>query len=95
MAAWLGLVRRQHSSGDRTILMRIRKRGDQHLRTLLVHGARAVVRTAVVKTDRFSQWVNELRKCRGTNHAIVAVANKNARIFWALLARNEEYRPAT
>lgn len=94
MAAWLGLVPRQHSSGDRTILMGISKRGDQHLRTLLVHGARAVVRTAAGKTDRFSQWVNELRERRGTNRAIVAVANKNARIIWALLARNEEYRPA-
>ncbi|MCB1349592.1 MAG: IS110 family transposase [Maritimibacter sp.] len=95
MAAWLGLVPRQHSSGDRTILMGISKRGDQHLRTLLVHGARAVVRTAVGKTDRFSRWVNELRERRGTNRAIVAVANKNARIIWALLARNEEYRPAS
>lgn len=94
MAAWLGLVPRQHSSGDRTILMGISKRGDQHLRTLLVHGARAVVRTAAGKTDRFSRWVNELRERRGTNRAIVAVANKNARIIWALLARNEEYRPA-
>lgn len=94
MAAWLGLVPRQHSSGNRTILMGISKRGDQHLRTLLVHGARAVVRTAVGKTDRFSQWVNELRERRGTNRAIVAVANKNARIIRALLARNEEYRPA-
>jgi transposase len=95
MAAWLGLVPRQHSSGDRTILMGISKRSDQHLRTLLVHGARAVVRTDAGKTDRFSQWVNELRERRGTNRAIVAVANKNARIIWALLARNEEYRPAT
>ena len=94
MAAWLGLVPRQYSSGDRTILMGISKRGDQQLRTLLVHGARAVVRTAVGRTDRFSCWVNELRERRGTNRAIVAVANKNARIIWALLARNEEYRPA-
>lgn len=94
MAAWLGLVPRQHSSGDRKILMGISKRGDQHLRTLLVHGARAVVRTALGKTDRFSQWVNALRERRGTNRAIVAVANKNARIIWALLNRNEEYRPA-
>lgn len=93
MAAWLGLVPRQHSSGNRTILMGISKRGDQHLRTLLVHGARSVVRTAAGKSDRFSQWVNELRERRGTNRAIVAVANKNARIIWALLARNEEYRP--
>jgi len=81
--------------GDRKILMGISKRGEQHLRTLLVHGARAVVRTAVTKTDRFSRWVNELRERRGTNRAIVAVANKNARIIWALLAKNEEYRPAT
>lgn len=94
MAAWLGLVPRQHSSGDRTILMGISKRGDQHLRTLLVHGARAVVRTAAGKTDRFSQWVNALRERRGTNRTIVAVANKNARVIWALLAKNEEYRPA-
>jgi len=94
MAAWLGLVPRQHSSGDRTILMGISKRGDQHLRTLMVHGARAVVRTAVGKTDRFSQWVNALRERRGANRSIVAVANKNARVIWALLAKNEEYRPA-
>jgi len=94
MAAWLGLVPRQHSSGDRTILMGISKRGDQHLRTLLVHGARAVVRTAAGKSDQFSQWVNALRERRGMNRAIVAVANKNARIIWAVLAKNEEYRPA-
>lgn len=69
MAAWLGLIPRPHSSGGRTILMGISKRGDQHLRTLLVHGARAVVPTAVGKTDRFSRWVNELRERRGMNRA--------------------------
>ncbi|HYI91506.1 MAG TPA: IS110 family transposase [Beijerinckiaceae bacterium] len=94
MAAWLGLVPRQHSSGDRRILMGISKRGDRHLRTLLVHGARAVVRTAASKSDGFSAWVNTLRERRGTNRAIVAVANKNARVIWALLRRNEEFRPA-
>lgn len=94
MAAWLGLVPRQHSSGDRRILMGISKRGDRHLRTLLVHGARAVVRTAVSKSDPFSAWVNTLRERRGTNRAIVAVANKNARVIWALLRRGEEFRPA-
>ena len=93
MAAWLGLVPRQHSSGDRRTLMGISKRGDQHLRTLLVHGARAVVRTAAAKTDPFSNWVNALRERRGTNRAIVAVANKNARVIWALLNRQEEFRP--
>ncbi len=94
MAAWLGLVPRQHSSGNRRVLMGISKRGDRHLRTLLVHGARAVVRTAAGKTDRFSLWVNDLKERRGTNRAIIAVANKNARVIWALLNSGEEYRPA-
>jgi transposase len=72
----------------------ISKRGDQHLPTLLVHGARAVVRTSVRKTYARSQWVKQLIERRGTNRAIVAVANKNARIVWSLLARGEDYRPA-
>lgn len=92
MAAWLGLVPRQRSSGDRRVLMGISKRGDQHLRTLLVHGARAVVRISAKKDDPFSQWVNALRERRGATKAIVAVANKNARIIWAMLRNNEEYR---
>lgn len=94
MAAWLGLVPRQHSSGDRRILMGISKRGDQHLRTLLVHGARAVVRTAANKTDPFSGWLNALKERRGMNRATVAVANKNARIIWALLRHGTAYRSA-
>ena len=76
-AAWLGLVPRQHTSGDRRIMMGITKRGDRHLRTLLVHGARAVVRTTRKKTDSYSRWVNDLHERRGHNKAIVAVANKN------------------
>jgi transposase len=92
MAAWMGLVPRQRSSGDKRVLMGISKRGDKHLRTLLVHGARSVVRVAAAKTDPFSQWVNALRERRGMNRAIVAVANKNARIIWAMLRRNEEFR---
>jgi transposase len=94
LAAWLGLVPRQHSSGERRILMGITKRGSQHLRTLLVHGARAVVRTAVRKTDTLSTWVNELRLRRGYNRATVAVANKNARVIWAVLTSGEPYRVA-
>lgn len=94
MAAWLGLVPRQHSSGDRTQLFGISKRGDQHLRTLIVHGARAVVRTAARKTDGKSMWVNQLRERRGFNRAVVAVANKNARVIWAVLRRDEPYRKA-
>lgn len=94
MAAWLGLVPRQHSSGDRIQLFGISKRGDQHLRTLIVHGARAVVRTAVRKSDPKSSWVNQLRERRGFNRAVVAVANKNARVLWAVLRREEPYRRA-
>ena len=94
MAAWLGLVPRQHSSGDRTQLFGISKRGDQQLRTLIVHGARAVVRTAAGKTDPRSLWVNRLRERRGFNKTVIAVANKNARIMWAVLRREEPYRRA-
>jgi transposase len=94
LSAWMGLVPRQHSSGNRQILMGISKRGDQHLRTLLVHGARAVVRVAARRTDPFSRWGNALRERRGTNRAIVAVANKNARIIWAMLRNDAEYQPA-
>ncbi|MDR6306681.1 transposase [Nitrobacter vulgaris] len=92
LAAWVGLVPRQFSSGDRTVLMGISKRGNQHLRRLLVHGARAVVRTAPNKTDHNNQWVNQLRERRGFNRATVAVANKNARIIWAVLRTGEPYR---
>jgi transposase len=94
LAAWLGLVPRQHSSGERRVMMGISKRGSQHLRTLLVHGARAVVRTAVRKTDSRSMWVNDLRQRRGYNRATVAIANKNARVVWAVLTSGEPYRSA-
>jgi transposase len=94
LAAWVGLVPRQFSSGDRKVLMGISKRGNQHLRSLLVHGARAVVRTAPNKIDLNNQWVNQLRERRGFNRATVAVANKNARIIWAVLRTGEPYRAA-
>jgi transposase len=94
-AAWLGLVPRQHSSGDRRVLMGISKRGDQALRTLLVHGARAVVRTSVHREDPMSQWVNGLRERRGFNRATVAMANKNARIIWAVLRHGDPFREAS
>jgi len=94
LAAWIGLVPRQFSSGDRKILMGISKRGSQHLRSLLVHGARAVVRTAPSKMDPNNTWVNQLRERRGFNRATVAVANKNARIIWAVLQTGEPYRAA-
>ena len=72
--------------------MGVSKRGSQHLRSLLVHGARSVVRTAPHKTDPTNQWVNQLRQRRGFNRATVAVANKNARIIWAVLRSGEAYR---
>ena len=78
LAAWLGLVPRQHSSGDKRTMLSISKRGSQHLRTLLVHGARAVVRTAPNKDDQLNAWVNDLRERRGYNRATVAVANSEA-----------------
>jgi transposase len=93
LAAWMGLVPRQHSSGNRQILMGISKRGDQHLRTLLVHGARSVVRVAAGKTDALSRWINALRERRGVNRTIVAMANKNARIIWAVLRKDMEFQP--
>ncbi|PTU63407.1 IS110 family transposase [Chromobacterium haemolyticum] len=91
-AAWLGLVPRQHSSGGKSTLLGISKRGDSYLRTLMVHGARAVLRFATGKTDRTSTWLNGVMVRRHTNVAAVALANKNARIIWALLAHGCEFR---
>jgi transposase len=92
LSAWLGLVPREHSSGERTILLGISKRGDRYLRTLLIHGARAALRHARRKCDRRSLWIGALSNRRGPNIAAVALANKNARVAWALLTRAEEYR---
>ena len=74
--------------------MGISKRGSQHLRALLVHGARSVVRTAPGKREGINAWVNELRERRGFNRTTVAVANKTARIIWAVLRSGEPYRAA-
>ena len=86
-AAWVGLVPKQHSTGGKTQLLGISKRGDTYLRTLLIHGGRTVVHHARGKRDPFSQWVNAVRERRGANVAAVAVANKNARMAWALLRK--------
>lgn len=94
MAAWMGLVPRQHSSGERQLLLGITKRGDRYLRTLLIHGARAAVRAAANKDDNRSRWINALSERRNKNIAAVALANKNARILWAMLVTQEEYRAA-
>jgi len=92
LSAWLGLVPRQYSSGGRSVLLGISKRGDRYLRTLLIHGARATLRFAARKRDPRSRWIGAVRERRGANIAAVALANKNARVLWALLARNEDYR---
>ncbi len=91
VSAWLGLVPRQDSSGGKPKLLGISKRGDVYLRTLLIHGARAVIKTAANKDDAQSRWITELVKRRNANIAAVALANKNARIVWALLTRKETY----
>ena len=93
-AAWLGLVPRQSSSGGKTILLGISKRGDSYLRSLLVHGGRAVVAWLKDKKDPRSNWIREKEKTRGKNKTAVAVANKNARIIWKMLKTGENYRAA-
>lgn len=94
MAAWLGLVPKQHSSGGKTNLLGISKRGDSYIRSLLVHGARSVLFRAEKKTDKKSRWVIGIRDRCGINKAAVALANKNARIICALLKNDEQYRLA-
>jgi len=94
LSAWLGLVPNPHSSGGKERLGAISKRGDAYLRTLLIHGARAVVNACTNKTDRKSEWIKALMSRRNKNIATVALANKNARIIWAVLTREEAYRAA-
>lgn len=99
LAAWLGLVPRQHSSGGKQTLLGISKRGDSYLRTLLIHGARACIQ-AFSRKGNSSGWLHELLQRRNHNVAAVALANKNARIVWALLAQKRQYvagysRPVT
>jgi transposase len=93
-AAWLGLVPKQRSSGGRNRLFGISKRGDRYLRTLMIHGARAALGNAGGKQDPRSRWLASLRQRRHPNIAAVALANKNARIAWAMLAGNVSYEPA-
>jgi len=92
MAAWLGLVPKQYSSGGKQVLRRISKRGDVYLRKLLVVGARAVLRHMKAKPGQEPGWMDRLLTRRHSNIAAVALANKNARIAWALLAHDREYR---
>jgi transposase len=92
-AANLGLVPREHSSGGKQKLGRITRRGNQYLRKLLVEGAWSVIRYAHRSDDRLSRWARQLIKRRGKQVAAVAVANKLARIIWAMSYHQSEYRP--
>jgi transposase len=91
-AAWIGLVPSQYSTGGKPRLGHISKRGDAYLRNLLVQGARSVLQSAPMHQDRLSRWALELQERRGYYRTLVAIANKNARIAWALLARNDTMR---
>jgi transposase len=93
-AASLGIVPKQHSSGDRQVYLGISKRGNRYIRTLLIHGARAVLKNCSNKTDKLSCWLQALIERRGFNKAAVALANKNARILWAIATKGEAYQPA-
>jgi transposase len=91
-AAWLGLTPRQHATGGRERLLGISKRGDGYLRRQLMHGARSLVRLAPGRKGRFWTWIDGLVARRPFNVVVAAVANKLARIIWAMLGRDETYR---
>lgn len=92
-AAWLGLVPRQYSSGPNVRHGRITKRGDSYLRRLLIHGARAMMRHLASRDDPRSRWALAVQQRRGFNKAVVALAARNARVLWAVLANGTPYRP--
>ena len=94
-AAWLGLTPRQHTTGGKIRLGRITKKGDVYLRTLLIHGTRALLATVKDKHDTLSVWARAVIERRGYKRAAVALAAKNARILWALMVRSEDYRRKT
>lgn len=93
LAAWLGLVPGQYSSGGKQRLGRITKAGDSYLRNLLILGARAVLVASKNKTDRLSRWAQSVEQRRGYWKAVVAIAAKNARMAWAMLSKGEAFKP--
>ena len=92
VSAWLGLVPRQCSSGGKATLLGMSKRGDAYLRTLLIHGARSAILAAQHKVDNTNGWLANLLNRRHPNIAAVALANKNVRTVWALLAHGREFK---
>src|SRR5438132_7748532 len=93
LAAWLGLVRRQHSTGGASRLLGVSKRGNTYLRRLMVLGAQSVLRSKVRDRQRFGPWLRRLELRVHRNVAVVALANKLARIAWSVLANATPYRP--
>jgi len=92
LSAYLGLTPRQHSSGGKTVMLGISKHGDRYLRTLMIHGARAVLYGKRRRTHPRAAWAARLVASRGPNVAAVALANHNARVLWALLSRDDRYQ---
>src|SRR6202451_4645746 len=92
VSAWLGLVPRQSSSGGKATLLGISKRGDAYLRTLLIHGARSAILAAKNKVDNTNGWLTKLLQRRHPNIAAVALANKNVRTVWGILAHGREFK---
>lgn len=92
LAAWLGLVPGQYSSGGKTRLGRITKAGDLYLRSLLVLGARSVLNSRQDKQDGFSRWACNLQERRGYWKAVIVIAAKNARLIWAVLHYGEAFK---
>ncbi|WP_045066530.1 IS110 family transposase, partial [Photobacterium leiognathi] len=95
MAAWLGLVPRQYSTGGKTKLLGVSKRGNKHLRTLFIHGARAVLSRLETTGKVFGQWLVDLRASKPFNVVVVALANKLARIAWAVLYHRQAFKTAS
>ena len=91
--AWLGLTPRQNSSGGKNSLGGITKRGDMYLRSLLIQGAKSAVLTAHKRDDPISKWLHQLREKSGWQKAAVAMANKNARILWAMMTKGSSFDP--
>jgi transposase len=92
MSAWMGLVPRQHSTGGKNVLLSITKRGDKYLRTLVIHGARAMLKAYQKCPQKMPAWVRQLLQHKHPNIVCVALASRNVRTAWAMLTRGEDYR---
>jgi transposase len=88
----MGLVPRQHSTGGKSVLLGITKRGDKYLRTLLIHGARAALKAWQKSPQKMPEWVRQLLQRKHPNIVCVALASRNARVAWAMLTRGQDYR---